>query len=319
MSDADRLAILEDPAHPQHEALIDELDARGSDDEPMGPDADAPFGYMKDEKTGERRAKKRPGRRPAPAASARAEAEQDPEDAAPAPTLSAEAPEDRTPIERAPDRAPDTGRRRGRGRAKAAGVPAIAAAKEPKAAPPPFRAGPIAKGMNKLYRKIGRLLKHANPRLGMAFIDMSEKEDEDDITVGEAWEELAKVNPAIRGFLLKLVTGGAYGGLFFAHLPLLIVVLTMEPIARRFPLGQVLLALREDGDDGQDGEQLAGGFDLGQLGAMAAGGGLGSMFADLMQGMTPADLANAAAFAQSTADMAGTRSAGGVRRGGDEG
>lgn len=278
----------------------------------MAPDEDAPFGYMKDEKTGERRPKKRPGRQrvrkpaePEPAAEPEPEQQAGPE-SGPAPLFQEPAELEREPLERTEDRAPDTGRKRGgrgrsqRGRAAAAAI----APKEPKPVIP-FRAGPIAKGMNKLYRKIGKLLRVANRPLGQAFIDVTTKEDDDDLTVGEAWEELARVNPAIRGVLMKMVTGGAYGGLFFAHLPILIAVLMLDPVASRFPLGKILLALAEDGEDDdqeQDGED-------GEFPSFPLGG--------LLAGMSQADMAQAMAFAQQMGDQIGMRATGSVQRGGD--
>lgn len=276
----------------------------------MGPDQNAPYGYIIDETTKEKRPKKRPGRQPkrqAPPVEEPAEPERSetfPE-VAPAPPVE----DQRIPLERGEDRAPGRGRSGSRSRKKQAGTAALVRAPEPPRETIPFRAGPIAKGMNKFYRRIGKIIRVANRPLGQAFIEITRKEDEDDVTVGEAWEELARVHPAIRRVLTKVVTGGAVGGLFIAHLPILVAVLMLEPIASRFPLGHVLLMLLEmdDDEEEEDGE----GGEGGEFPTFPAGG-LGGML-----GLSPADLAQAMAFAQQMGDQIGTRAAGSVRRGGD--
>lgn len=276
----------------------------------MGPDENAPYGYMIDEVTQQKRAKKRPGFHKKKTAAPPPPVEQAPEDPERSETSPAVAPDppaeqERTPLERTADRAPSDGRRRGRGRGKA---PAVAVPPVPK--PPketiPFRAGPIAKGMNKFYRRIGKILRVANGPLGEAFVSVTYKDDEDDVTVGEAWEELARVNPAIRGVLMKVVAGGAYGGLFMAHMPILVAILMLDPIAQRFPLGRLLLMLMDDDSDDQEGE-----------GAEFPGFPDGGMLGQMLSGMSQADMAQAVAFAQQMGDQIGQRGTGAVRRGED--
>lgn len=302
LTEADKLAILEDRQHPLHEALIDQLDANADDED--APDEAAPFGYMKDPKTGERRPKKRPGKR-------RTETAQAPGDdgapvaVVPEPAVEAEpTAEARQPIERDADRAPDAGRRRGRGRSNGALV-VVKPPKEDKPVPA-FRAGPIARGMNKFYRKVGKILRVANPMLGQAMIDMTKKEDpddEDELTVGEAWEEVARNNPKIRRFLMSTIGGGAWMTLIMCHGPLIAAILMLDPIQRRFPLGRVLLALMSDDDeDGQDED----GFEDGDPFAMAA---------QMFGGLDQTTLMQMMSFAQQTADQAGARVAGQMHRG----
>lgn len=170
----------------------------------------------------------------------------------------------------------------------------------------PFRAGPIAKGMNKLYKRAGKLLRVVNPMLGEACISMTRKEDDDDVTVGEAWEELARVNPGIRGFLMKMVTGGAWGTLVMAHAPLLIALLMLEPVASRFPLGRLLAAIADDNDDmiHPDDEEADPDFPSFPLGGLLAQ-------------MGPADMAQMSAMAQSMMDQMGARATGSMQRGGE--
>lgn len=141
------------------------------------------------------------------------------------------------PIDRStPDREPGATRTRRRTRRR--GGPA-GEAKAPVDVPP-FKAGPIAKGMNRLYAKAGRLVKMANPMLGEAILSTTRKESDDDETVGEAWEALAQVSPVWRARLLKLVTGGAAGRVAMAHLPILLALVMLEPVRKRMPFGHLL-------------------------------------------------------------------------------
>jgi len=123
--------------------------------------------------------------------------------------------------------------------------------KEPRQAPevPPFRAGPIAAGMNKLYLRAGKLVRVMDPDIGTAIIETTRKETDDDVTVGEAWEELAKTNPRIRAFLLKLISGGAYGQLLMAHLPIVLAILMKDAIRKRLPFQRIMDAMLVDRDE----------------------------------------------------------------------
>jgi hypothetical protein len=189
----------------------------------LSPDDQAPFGYTIDRATGEKRPKKRAGR-----------PQRD------TPTKVEEVPEK---TERIPDRVPGKvkpeEKRRGRQRA-------------PKPDPepvPPFRAGPIAKGINKLYLKAGKIVRAMDYDIGTAIIAITKKESEEDITVGEAWEEIAKVNPRIRRVLLKLISGGAWGQLLMAHAPILVAILMKESISRKLPLMRFVASVMDDSTD----------------------------------------------------------------------
>ena len=65
--------------------------------------------------------------------------------------------------------------------------------------------------MNRLYARVGRIVRVMDPVIGQAIIETTSKEAESEVTVGEAWEELARTNPRIRRVLLKLISGGAWG------------------------------------------------------------------------------------------------------------
>ncbi len=152
---------------------------------------------------------------------------------------------------------------------------------------PPFRAGPIAKGMNRLYTKAGKFLRVIDPQIGGVLVAMTRKESDDDTTVGEAWEELAKTNPRVRVFLLKLIERGALGTLIAVHAPLILAILMKDRIRRFIPFARIIEAMTSDDDtefdtDGQappapgmpfglrpeDVQQMMSTFDTGLLAGM---------------------------------------------------
>jgi hypothetical protein len=48
-------------------------------------------------------------------------------------------------------------------------------------------------------------------------------------TIGEAWEDLAKTNPAVRRAMLALMTTSAWGGLAVAYMPVAMAVMNEKP------------------------------------------------------------------------------------------
>jgi hypothetical protein len=212
---------------------------------------------MTDPATGERRPKKRPGRRSKTASPP----------PGPSPAL-----EDLQALGALPDAAEDA----------PPGTPAKGKRKTPKPAEPlpPFRAGVIAKGMNSLYRRAGRVLRIWDYDIGSAVIACTRAEDEDDTTVGEAWENLAKTNPRIRAFLLKLMTGGAWTGLFMAHMPIFMAIAMKDGVRERIPFLQLAETLLTDEPDGEGGEAVPSGL------------------AQAMGGINPQDMAQMMAMAQ---------------------
>lgn len=131
---------------------------------------------------------------------------------------------------------------------------------EPKSYPQ-FREGVIEKGINRLYRKAGKIAKVWDPSVGQALIDITRAEDPDDITVGKAWEEVARTNPRIRKFLLKLIKGGNWGALLWAHMPVLLALFMKYRLGERMPMGNLMEAfLTPDDQDGApaDGSPLDG-------------------------------------------------------------
>lgn len=253
------------------------------------PSEVAPYGYMKDPQTGLTRPRKRAGRAGAPAmrvpdVSARTGLSPSLEE------LQATTAGEGEPA-REEDRVPGSARkRRGRQRSRSAGT-VKPAEKEP---PPPFRAGPIAAGMNKLYARIGKIVRAMDRDIGVAIISITKKENDDDTTVGEAWEELARTNPRVRAFLLRMIEGGAIMQLVYIHLPIAVAIVMKEGIRKRIPLVRLLDALISDDDEEAE--------DTGN-----AGGGIGALLGDL----TPADMGQMASLFNGIM----TQAANGVPRG----
>lgn len=194
------------------------------EDEPPPPDASAPYGYTRDSKHGPWRPKKSPGR---------------PKAGQPTPEEVAARP----PIEPGPDEPP--------------GEPDHRPAPSPDDIPMP-RGGVIAKGVNRLYRRAGKIARVFDNDVGLAVIECTRKDPEDpeELTVGEAWEELAKVNPRVRGWLLNAIKGGTWQALVFAHAPIGVALLTKDWVRRLIPglsferLAEVLLEEDEDSEPG---------------------------------------------------------------------
>jgi hypothetical protein len=222
----------------------------------LEPDANAPYGYMIDPDTGLRRPKIRAGRRRKTAIP--------PQVASP----SAEQLDAQGPIKRGEDRPPAPRGKKARGKTSTKGSEGQAAAV------PPFRAGPIATGMNKLYAAAGKIVRAWDHDIGTAIIGTTRKESDDDTTVGEAWEELARTNPRIRAFLYKMIEGGAWSGVFMAHAPIFLAVLMKEGIRKRLPFQGLLSSLLDSDQDGpSEVSQMFGGVqapDMQQMWNLAA-------------------------------------------------
>lgn len=173
------------------------------------------------------------------------------------------------------DRAPEQGKRK-RGR-KAAAEPA-----KPEAVIQ-HRPGVITKGVNRLYRKAGKIVEVMDADIGKAIIASTKNTAEDgepDDSVGAAWDEVARTNPRIRKVLLKIIAGGAWGQLFMAHAPILLAIIMKDGIAKHIPFMKLVQAFLSD-EDGESGE-----------GAPAGLGGL-------LNGLTEQDMQQMMGVAQS--------------------
>jgi hypothetical protein len=227
------------------------------------PEEAAPFGWTVDRDSGERRPKKSPGR---------------PKGVPNRPKV--DLPHGKSPsledikaagapiVEPDQDRAPGKAKRSWRAAGTVKEAPEI----------PPFRAGPIAKGMNRLYARTAKIVKVMDPAIGAAILSTTRKDDDDDITVGEAWEELAKTNPRIRLFLLRLIAGGAWGQLLMVHAPIFMAILLKDGIRQHIPFMAMVEAMLSNEDDYEAQDQtldvsaMLGGLrpeDAQQMAAMA--------------------------------------------------
>lgn len=221
--------------------LLDENPAAdewyGADDAPgTGPAAepppstDAPFGWMRDKDTPSGwRAKKAPGRPRKP----------------PAPDELAAA----APVGHAADEPPAPPRRSLFGAVRS---PAAAAE-----VPMP-RGGLIATGVDRLYRRAGKILRILDDDLGLAVIECTrpDPDDPDMPTVGQAWETLARANPRVRAWLLNLIKGGTWQDLLMAHAPIGIALMTKTWVQQIIPLGRAADILLEPDEDTEDGDLL---------------------------------------------------------------
>lgn len=236
-----------------------------------GPQADseAPYGYTTD-KDGTQRPKKAPGRpRKTPSLDDLKAAK---EETGPAPADSQSA-GDRPPT-------PLKGRRGRR-------LNVVRNEKPLPPVPQKYRAeGSIAKGVNGLYRQVGKVVRAFDRDIGQALIDITRAEDPEDLTVGDAWEAYARTHPRVRAFLIRVLAGSASAELFRAHLPLLAAVVMKEAIRERIPLGRLFMAFAddEDGDRNPDEDNPSppAGF----------------------SGLSETDIAGAMAFAQSMMERA---------------
>lgn len=230
------------------------------DPDPDAPSEEAPYGWMTDPATGTRRPKKRPGRR---SKGVRLPAGKSP------------SMEELQALGSLPETSEDT----------APGAPAKGRRKPAmKAELPPFRAGVIAKGVNRLYRRAGRIIRLFDYEIGTAVIACTradpDDEDGEDTTVGEAWENLAKTNPRIRAFLLRFIQGGAWSGVFTAHVPIFMAIAMKDGIRERIPLLQLADALLVEEPEEAGGEQMPSGL------------------SQMMGGINPDDMAQMMAMAQ---------------------
>lgn len=187
--------------------MTDVLDALANPPtvEDDGPAA-PPAGWVKDRTTGEFRPPKRRGRKPL----------------TPPPP-----PGEHEPLNReTPDTEPDS---KSRG-VNAKGVPR-------------WKAGVIAKGMTKLYKRTGKIIKAMDRDIGIAVIESAED-------CGEAWDDLARQNPRIRAFLLKLITGGSWMALLWAHAPIFLAIIMKDGIKKHIPFVKLLKATLEPDEEG---------------------------------------------------------------------
>jgi hypothetical protein len=247
-------------------------------EEPPEPDVPAdeetaPYGWTRDRATGQMRPKIRPGRPAAP----------------PGPGQVTQG----EPVARTADRPPGPGNR---GRAPVADADV-----------PMPKGGIIAAGVNKLYRRAGKILRVFDAEMGEAFIACTRPDpdgEDGELTVGEAWENLCKTNPRVRRAVLKAIAGGAAGDLIMAHAPIGIAFMMKPMVQKLIPFERLIASMGEPDGDTPDGDgDLPGGMNSADVASMQA---LAEQQARQMaerMGMTVTDEQLAAASAQAAGQM----------------
>lgn len=259
----------EDPDPQGSGALADPPEPSAAADEPPPPDpVSAPFGYTRDRGSKEWRPKLRPGR---------------PKHPPTAEELKAGAPPEPPPADEPP--------REDRRAAPAAPPPSAGQ----DAAPAMPAKGLIARKINKAYRRAGRFISLRDPDIGAAFIMAGTKEDEDEITAGEAWEELCRTNPRVRAFVMRFIQGGTYWDLIMAHAPIFLAILMKDAVLKYIPF-RALLERWAEPEETAEGAELrpedtAAMMDLAQAQAEKMAAGLGVK-------VSPQMMANARAQAE---------------------
>lgn len=205
--------------------MTDALDllTQPQETEPENPAPEIPEGWVLDKETKQYRPPKRRGRRPA---------------ATPPPT-------DHEPITRADDTEPDS---KARGKTRAA--------------VPRWKAGVISKGMAKLYRRTGKILKAIDRDIGIAVIESADD-------CGEAWDDLARTNPRIRAALLKMITGGSWASLLWAHAPIFMAIAMKDGIRKHIPFMRFVETMFEPDENGtSEMSEALGGLQPGDVNQM---------------------------------------------------
>jgi hypothetical protein len=251
--------MADDPAA-EFAALMNSAAGQADADAP-----EAPFGWTRDRETGQMRPKRAPGRGGARTPSAdELKASQAGDDSTGGEDGGGDG-EATTPDPPPADRPPDEKRARLRARKSKAA--------RPDAPVPQYRPGVITKGVNRLYRKAGKIIRAMDADVGEAVIQAARNTADDgelDDSVGAAWEELAKTNPRIRRLVMKLITGGAWGQLVMAHAPIGMAIIMKPAILRHVPFARLIESMAEPDEGTPEGEGgLPGGMTAADAGQMA--------------------------------------------------
>lgn len=214
---------------------------------PPAGDPEAPYGYTRDRESGELRPKKSPGRggvRVTPSVEELKTPQEGVQDASPGEEGAGGDPVPPPPPPA--DRAPSPGKP---GR--------LRKATRPDAPVPAYKPGVITKGVNRLYRKAGKIVRAMDADIGEAIIQSARNTADDgelDDSVGAAWEELARTNPRIRRFVMKCISGGAWGQLIMAHAPIAMAIMMKPAILKHIPFAGLVQSVAEPDEDTPEGE-----------------------------------------------------------------
>jgi hypothetical protein len=257
------LTVADEPEAPDPGRQFAELMSGAAAAAAPPADPEAPFGWTTDLATGERRPKKAAGRpRKSPTIDELKASREEGQAAASSSDVDnvAAGQDDRPPS-----------KRRRRKRDPAAG----AAAGDDAGGASQHRPGVITKGVNKLYRRAGKIVKAMDRDIGIAIIESTRNTDEDggDDSVGAAWEEVCRTNPRIRRFVLRCIAGGAWGQLVMAHAPIAMAIGMKDGIRKHIPFARLIEALAEPDEDATPAEkdQAMTPADVSQMMDLAAG------------------------------------------------
>lgn len=140
-------------------------------------------------------------------------------------------------------------------------------------AAPPYKAGIITSGVNRLYRRAGKIVRAMDYDIGTAILESARNTadpGEPDDSVGAAWDELCKTNPRIRKFIMKCLAGGAWGQLVMAHAPIAMAIVMKPAIFKLIPFQGLVASMAEPDEDTAPGEGgLPGGMTAADVDQMA--------------------------------------------------
>ena len=141
-------------------------------------------------------------------------------------------------------------------------------------AAPPYKAGIITSGVNRLYRRAGKIVRAMDYDIGTAILESARNTadpGEPDDSVGAAWDELCKTNPRVRKFIMKCLAGGAWGQLVMAHAPIAMAIIMKPAIFKLIPFQGLISSMAEPDEDSAPGEGgLPGGMTAEDANDMAA-------------------------------------------------
>jgi hypothetical protein len=149
------------------------------------------------------------------------------------------------------DRAPDEGKRT---RVRGSRVVKRDVSRE---TVPAYKPGIITSGVNRLYRRAGKIVRAMDHDIGTAILESARNTadpGEPDDSVGAAWDELCKTNPRIRKFVMKCLAGGAWGQLVMAHAPIAMAIIMKPAVLRLIPFQALITSMAEPDEDTAPGE-----------------------------------------------------------------
>jgi hypothetical protein len=94
------------------------------------------------------------------------------------------------------------------------------------------------------YRQVGKIARLFHPKVGTAMIAQADE-------CADSWLKLAENNDTVRRYILAVVEGGDWGGVFAAHIPIVMAVIPERALEQFFMKGMGLFAANVETDDDQ--------------------------------------------------------------------